>query len=280
MTVSYNTQPNSPFFSLPRELRDIIYDYLFRRTRHRLRIANLRLFIYYDPQYEFSPTHRPTWLMTCKQMLLEAGDQFHRHATFGCDPYCIVDPGKLRLWTCVPGKTCGSRQLSPIDELPEPMIPLSPLPLPTTFPILDTEPDSTFGPGRYAEPEIDASWKTRSDADSGSESGTEAEIVAGEDLKTSSSLEPDSIPIQEVDLASQEEENVDSGYASGSDSPHSAINTDSPPRPAVNLRELADRLVAIHSQQNSPSNCLLIFNSIVSRQLYSLCKTCKFGNDL
>lgn len=207
-------------------------------------------------------------------MLLEAGDQFHRHATFGCDPYCIVDPGKLRLWTCVPGKTCGSRQLSPIDELPEPMIPLSPLPLPTTFPILDTEPDSTFGPGRYAEPEIDASWETRSDADSGSESGTEAEIVAGEDLKTSSSLEPDSIPIQEVDLASQEEENVDSGYASGSDSPHSAINTDSPPRPAVNLRELADRLVAIHSQQNSPSHsttttipsALSIFNPILIRR--------------
>jgi hypothetical protein len=74
-------QLQSPFFRLPRELRDQIYDLVFERTRSRYREGNLQLDILYGPytgEWRFSRLHKG--LLTCKLILSEALEQFYSKA--------------------------------------------------------------------------------------------------------------------------------------------------------------------------------------------------------
>jgi hypothetical protein len=98
------------FFSLPRELRDIIYDHIWQSPTtiafyqrpslpstaeehlHNRSWLGLLMVIQYERRGRFTkhyrnawkPTHeplrRPTWIWTCRQMYHEATEHFYRHA--------------------------------------------------------------------------------------------------------------------------------------------------------------------------------------------------------
>jgi hypothetical protein len=75
-------------FSLPREVRDEIYHYLFLRTLYTFTQNHLGIAVFYDDgeiNLQWKQRTPPKWLCTSKQIFLEGKEQFYREAR--CYPF-------------------------------------------------------------------------------------------------------------------------------------------------------------------------------------------------
>jgi hypothetical protein len=84
-------QESSPFFQLPQEIRDLVYDNLFTNTRFVNWIVSRKGRQRYRAQYLYPPPNHlykwkstePVWLLACKQIFFEARQQYFRKACCG-----------------------------------------------------------------------------------------------------------------------------------------------------------------------------------------------------
>ncbi|KAF2191995.1 hypothetical protein K469DRAFT_696061 [Zopfia rhizophila CBS 207.26] len=86
---SFPTATIPRLLRLPQELRDIIYDYLFQGACYEFDEYQMSFTISYNDDFD-SYSGLPIWLLTCKQILYEALEQFHRQAQ--CIGYSRRDP--------------------------------------------------------------------------------------------------------------------------------------------------------------------------------------------